>query len=143
MGKTKVIFLCTGNFARSQMAEVFFRKYAKNYFEVFSACFKPRGINPLTNKVMEEIGYDLSNHISKKLKQYLGKMHFGVVITVCAKAEEKCLTFPGVGTRLFWPFEDPADFEGSEDEKLDNFREVRDLVNEKIQEWLKERGILN
>ncbi len=76
MKKTKAIFLCTKNSARSQIAETFLRKYAGDHFEVYSAGFEPKGINPLTIKMMEEIGYDLSNHTSKELKQYLGKIHF-------------------------------------------------------------------
>ena len=68
-------------------------------------------------------------------------MHFGVVITVCVKAEEKCPTFPGVGTKLYWPFEDPAAFTGSEEEKIQKFRDIRDQIDEKIKTWLKERNI--
>ena len=75
------------------------------------------------------------------MAQYLGKVHFGIVITVCKKAEEACPTIPGISTRLYWPFEDPAAFKGTEEEKLAKFREVRDQINEKIQTWLKERDI--
>ncbi|HVP17214.1 MAG TPA: arsenate reductase ArsC [candidate division Zixibacteria bacterium] len=141
MDKTKVIFLCTGNSARSQMAEALLRKYAGEHFEVYSAGFDPQPINPLTVKVMNEIGLDLSSQYSKGLKQFLGKTHFGIVITVCADAEEKCPTMPGVSTRLYWPFEDPAKGLGTEEEKLAKFREVRDQINAKIKTWLKERGI--
>jgi arsenate reductase len=141
MSKARVIFLCTGNSARSQMAEAFLRRYAGDMFEVYSAGFEPKGINQYTIKVMEEIGYDLSTHTSKTLKQFLGQVHFGIVITVCIKAEELCPTIPGVGTRLYWPFEDPAAFEGSEEEKLNKFREIRDQIDEKIKNWLKERNI--
>ncbi len=101
MKNTKVLFLCTRNSARSQMAEAFLRKYAGDHFEVYSAGFEPKEINPLTIKVMEENGYDLSKHTSKPLSQYLGKIHFGVIITVCDKAEERCPTIPGFGTRLY------------------------------------------
>ncbi len=141
MGKTKVIFLCTGNSARSQIAEAFLRKYAGDYFEVYSAGFDPRPIHPYTVKVMRELGYDLSNQHSKALSEYLGKIHFGIVITVCVKAEEACPTIPGVSTRLYWPFEDPAAFQGTEEEKLAKFREVRDQINEKTKAWLKERDL--
>jgi arsenate reductase len=123
------------------MAEAFLRKYAGDTFEVYSAGFELKPINPYTIKVMEELGYDLSAHSSKELKQYLGKVHFGVVITVCDKAEERCPTIPGVGTRLYWPFEDPAAFEGSEAEQLSKFREIRDQIDEKLKSWLKERNI--
>ncbi len=141
--KTKVIFLCTGNSARSQMAEAFLRKYAGDHFEVYSAGFHPQPIHPYTIKVMKELGYDLSGQHSKDLAQYLGKVHFGIVITVCQKTEEDCPTIPDVSTRLYWPFEDPAAFQGTEEEKLAKFREVRDKINEKIKTWLKERGITN
>jgi arsenate reductase (thioredoxin) len=139
--KTKVIFLCVGNSARSQMAEAFLKKYASNCFEVYSAGFQHRPIHPYTVQVMKELGYDLSGQYSKDLSQYLGKIHFGIVITVCIKAEEACPTIPGVSTRLYWPFEDPAALEGTEEEKLAKFREIRDKINEKIKEWLKERCI--
>jgi arsenate reductase len=139
--KTKVIFLCTGNAARSQMAEAFLRKYAGDHFEVYSAGFDPRPIHPYTVKVMRELGYDLSGQYSKDLKQYLGKIHFGIIITVCEKAEEECPTIPDVSTRLYWPFEDPAAFQGTEEEKIAKFREIRDKIDEKTKAWLKERGI--
>ncbi len=141
LAKTKVIFLCTGNRARSQMAEAFLRKYAGDQFEVYSAGFDPEPIHPYTIQVMRELGYDLSGQYSKDLAQYLGNERFGIVITLCKKAEENCPTFPGVSSRLFWPMEDPAAFQGTEEEKLAKFREVRDQINEKIKEWLKERGI--
>jgi arsenate reductase len=123
------------------MAEAFLRKYAGNQFEVYSAGFDPKPINPLTVRVMKEAGLDLSFHYSKSLKQYLGKTHFGVVITVCVNAEEKCPTIPGVSTRLYWPFEDPAKVQGTEEEKLAKFREVRDQIDQKIKSWLKEKGL--
>jgi arsenate reductase len=124
------------------MAEAFLRKYAGNRFEVYSAGFEPRPIHPYTIKVMRELGYDLSDQHQKELKQYLGKIHFGIVITVCEKAEKTCPTIPGASTRLYWPFEDPAAFQGTEEEKLAKFREVREKINEKIKTWLKERGIM-
>ncbi|MGZ4851228.1 MAG: arsenate reductase ArsC [Candidatus Bathyarchaeia archaeon] len=139
--KTKVILLFTGKSARSQKAEAFLRKYAGNHFEVYSAGFEPRPIHPYTIQVMKELGYDLRGQHSKDLAQYLGKVHFGIVITVCVKAEEQCPTIPGVGTRMYWPFEDPAAFQGTEEEKLAKFREIRDKINEKTKAWLKERGI--
>jgi len=86
--------------------------------------------------VMEEIGIDMSGHHSKLLAQYLGKIHFGYLITVCSKAEEKCPVFPGMGIRLHWPFDDPAAFEGSEEQKLAKFREVRDEIDHRVQAWV-------
>jgi arsenate reductase len=123
------------------MAEAFLRKYAGDHFEVYSAGFEPRSMHPYTIEVMRELGFDLSDQRPKALSQYLGKMHFGIVITVCIKAEEVCPTIPGVSTRLYWPFEDPAAFQGTEEEKLAKFREIRDQINEKTKAWLKERGI--
>jgi arsenate reductase len=75
---------------------------------------------------MRELGYDLSDQHPKELKQYLGKIHFGIIITVCAKAEKTCPTIPEASTRLYWPFEDPAAFRGTEEEKIAKFREVRE-----------------
>ena len=123
------------------MAEAFLRTYAGNSFEVYSAGFEPKGIHPLTIRVMEEAGISLKEHSSKTLDQYLGKVHFGIVITVCSKADEMCPVFPGLGTRLHWPFEDPADFQGSDSDQLLNFRDIRDQIQGQILDWLKEKGI--
>lgn len=137
--KTRVLFLCTGNSARSQIAEAFLRKYAGDRFEAHSAGLEPKGINPYTRRVLAEIGMDMADHSSKDLSVYLGKLHFGYLITVCSNAEERCPIFPGVGVRLHWPFEDPAAFEGSDDEKLAKFREVRDQIEARIRAWLEEQ----
>jgi arsenate reductase len=142
MRKTKVLFLCTGNSARSQMAEAFLRKYAGNYFEVYSAGLEPKGINPLTIQVMEEIGFDLSQHTSKDLRQFMGKVHFGYLISVCDRAETNCPIFPGMGVRLHWPIEDPAEFVGTEKEKLARFRAARDQLDLKVRGWLGAQGIV-
>jgi arsenate reductase len=136
MGKQRVLFLCTGNSARSQMAEAFLRKYGGNAFEPHSAGLEPKGVNPLTVRVMEEVGIDISNQKSKGIDTYLGKMLFHYLITVCADADQNCPTvWPGVNTRLHWSFEDPAKFEGTEEQKLVKFREVRDLIENRIKEW--------
>jgi arsenate reductase len=90
---------------------------------------------------MEEIGIDLSGHRSTDLVEYMGKVHFSYLITVCAHAEESCpRVFPGMGRRLHWDLEDPAAFSGSEEEKLAKFRQVRDQVDRRIVEWLHELG---
>ena len=139
MRKTKVLLLCTGNSARSQMAEAFLRRYAGDRFEVYSAGLEPKGINPYTIRVMEEVGIPLDGHRSKTLSEYMGQVHFGYMITVCADAEEKCPSvFPGMGQRLHWGFEDPAAFVGSEEKTLAKFREVRDQIDERIEGWLAE-----
>ena len=139
--KPRVLFLCTGNSARSQMAEAFLKKYAGDRFEVHSAGLDPKGINPYTRKVMEEIGVDISDQYSKGLGEFLGKMRIAYLITVCDNAEKKCPTLPGVSFRLYWPFDDPASLEGTEDEKLARFREVRDQVDKRIKSWLNGMGI--
>ena len=139
MIKIKVLFLCTGNSVRSQMAEAFLRKYGGERFEVYSAGLEPKGINPYTKRVMEEVGVSLSGQYSKHVKKYMGKIHFAYVITLCDEAEETCPTvFPGVGQRLHWSFEDPSAFVGSEGEKLAKFREVRGKIDQRIKAWLAE-----
>ncbi|HDQ73243.1 MAG TPA: arsenate reductase ArsC [Chloroflexi bacterium] len=135
--KTKVLFLCTGNTARSQMAEAFLRAYGGDRFEPYSAGLEPDVINPFVYRVLEEVGFDLEGQYSKSVMDYMGKIHFGFLITVCANAEERCPSvFPGVGQRLHWPFEDPAAFEGTEEEKLAKFREIRDQIEARIKTWL-------
>jgi len=136
--KTKVIFLCTGNSARSQMAEAFLRKYGNKRFEVYSAGLSAEGIHKYTKKVMKEIGIDISNQYSKPLKKYLGEEHFGIIITVCEKVEAECPIFPGVSTRIYWPFDDPRAVKGTEEEKLTKFREIRDQIEEKIKKFVNE-----
>ena len=141
MSKQKILFLCTGNSARSQMAEAFVRKYADDRFEAHSAGLEPKGLNPLTVKVMEEVGIDLSGQTSKSVDVYLGKTLFQYLVTVCDDADKNCPTvWPGVSTRLHWSFQDPAAVEGTEAEKLAKFREVRDLIDQKIQNWLAEQA---
>ena len=142
MSKPRVLFLCTGNSARSQIAEAFLRKYAGDIFETHSAGLEPKGVNPLTVKVMEEAGIDISDQASKGVETYLGKTHFQYLITVCDDADQNCPTvWPGVNTRLHWSFKDPTKFTGSHEEKLARFREVRDLIQERIQQWVVEQYI--
>jgi arsenate reductase len=140
MSNTRVLFLCTGNSARSQMAEAFLRKYAGDRFEAHSAGLEPKGMNPFTIKVMEETGVDMSGHTSKGVDTYLGKVLFQYLITVCDDADKNCpTTWPGVNQRLHWSFEDPATFQGSDEEKLAKFRQVRNQIDEKIKAWIAEQ----
>jgi len=140
--KISVLFLCTGNSARSQMAEAFLRKYAGDKFDVHSAGLDPLDVNPFTKKVMEEIGISLEAHTAKLLSTYLGRKHFAYLITVCAKAEKRCPSvFPGVAKRLHWAFEDPVAAEGTEEEKLNKFCEIRDQIDIRIKDWLAGLGI--
>ena len=137
MNKIKVLFLCTANSARSQMAEAFLRSYAGDQYEAHSAGIEAKEIHPLTRKVMDEIGINISSQYSKALADYMGKMHFGYLITVCNEADEKCpTTFPGMGQRLRWQFEDPVKFTGTEEGKLIKFREIRDQIKWKVKEWV-------
>ena len=114
MSMQRVLFLCTGNSARSQMAEAFLRKYGGERFEAYSAGLEPKGINPLTVQVMQEAGIDISGPALQRYSaNILGKVHFQYLITVCDDAEKNCPTiWPGVSQRLHWYFEDPADFTG-------------------------------
>jgi arsenate reductase len=142
MSQTRVIFLCTGNSARSQMAEGFLRKYAPRRFEAHSAGLEPKPLHPLTVKVMEEVGVDMSGQKSKGFETYLGKVHFEYLITVCDEAEKNCPTvWPGVNNRLHWYFEDPAAMIGTEEEKLAKFRQVRDQIDQKVKAWVVEQDM--
>jgi arsenate reductase len=137
----RVLFLCTGNSARSQMAEGLLRHFAGDQFEVYSAGLEPKTVNPYAIQAMHEIGLDISGHTSKSVMDYLGHVHMGTVITVCSNAEERCPIFPFSTERLYWPFEDPAAFVGPADETLAKFREVRNLISEHLQVWLSEQDI--
>ncbi len=142
MSKPRVLFLCTGNSARSQMAEALLRKHAGDHFAVYSAGIDPQGINPYTVRVLEEIGIDTSTHTSDSLRKYMGHLHFSYLITVCAEADKNCPTvFPGVGRRMHWPLEDPAAFVGTEEETMAKFRAVRDQIDRQVRAWLAELGI--
>lgn len=141
--KLRVIFLCTGNSCRSQMAEALLRKYAEPLVEVYSAGLDPRPIPPETYQVMQEIGVDISWQKPKSIFDFLGKQHFHYVITVCENAESRCPIFPGAVYRLYWPFDDPAKAPGSYEERLRKFREVRDQIQTKILAWLHEKGLMS
>ena len=141
MTKPKVLFLCTGNSARSQLAEGLLRALAGEQFEVFSAGTEPKGsILPEINEVMREVGIDISEQWSKSVTEYLGKTHFSHVITVCADAEENCpAVFLNMGTHDHWPFDDPAKFD--EETRLDSTRRVRDQIENRLRLWLNEQGV--
>ena len=141
MSKARVLFLCTGNSARSQMAEAFLRKYGGEIFEPYSAGLEPKGVNPLTIRVLDEVGIDISNQTSKSIEAYLGKLSFQYLVTVCDDADQNCPTgLPGINERIHWSFEDPARFEGTDEEKLARFREVRDLIEQRIKVWIAEQN---
>lgn len=139
MQKPVVLFLCTGNSARSQMAEALLRKEAGERFDAYSAGTDPKGVNPLTVQVMKELEIDISNQRSKHLREYLGRLPVRILIVVCSEAEKSCPTiWPGALQRLYWRFDDPAAAEWADEEKLSKFREVRDAIHERIKHWLAE-----
>lgn len=119
----RVIFVCTGNSARSQMAEALLRREGADRFDVVSAGVEPRGVHPLTIRVLGEAGIDISGARSKSVREFLGQP-FDYVITVCDRARESCPVFPGGAQTLHWGFDDPADATGSEAERLAFFRRV-------------------
>ena len=137
MQKENVLFLCTGNSCRSQMGEALLRERAGDRFDAFSAGMQPKGIHPLTIQVLKEIGIDTSKLRSKDVSEYLGRLTVHHLIVVCENAEGSCpRTFPVMGDRQFWPFEDPPAFQGTDEEKLAKFRQVRDQIDQRIQMWL-------
>ncbi len=134
----KVIFVCTGNSCRSQMAEGILRAYAGESYEVVSAGLEPSPVHPRAIQVMKEIGIDISGHSSDEINKYLND-EFDYIITVCDNANERCPLFPGNGKRQHWSFEDPAGATGTEEEIMRVFRNVRDKIKVKIEEFLSSR----
>jgi arsenate reductase len=138
----KIIFLCTGNSARSQMAEGFARKLGEGLVEAFSAGVAPVGINPRTYKVMEEIGIDIRGQLSKGIDEALLKK-MDIIVTLCSHAEERCPVTPPEIKRLHWPIDDPIRAMGTEEEKIESFRKVRDEIGRRAKDLideLKNRG---
>jgi arsenate reductase len=129
--RCKVLILCTGNSARSQMAEGLLRHMAGGSFDVYSAGTRPVGLNPNAVKAMSEVGIDIAGHRSKSVEEFLGQQ-FDYVVTVCDNARESCPIFPGAGQRVHHSFPDPA--AAAADEPMALFRQVRD----EIQTWLAE-----
>jgi arsenate reductase len=137
--KKKVLFLCTANSARSQMAEAFLRHHAGDEFEALSAGVKPRPIHPLAIQVMAERRIDMREQTPKSLSQFLGKVTVHHAVFLCEEAELACpRLWPGALERLFWRFEDPTALEGSEHEQLRGFRAVRDGIEQQLLRWLYE-----
>lgn len=132
----KIFFLCTGNSARSQMAEGLVRSLGKDSWEVKSAGIFPSYVHPLAIRVMEEIGIDISQQTSKSMDEFLNE-EFDYIITLCDHAAMACPIFPGQGKRLDWSFEDPASAIGTIEEKLVVFRRVRDEIKANLEDFLK------
>ena len=143
MHRPRVLFLCTGNSARSQIAEAFLRAFANEHFEVYSAGLEPKGfILPEVLIAMKERGLDMDGQTSKSVTEYLGKLHFAHIITVCGDAEENCpAVFLNMGIHEHWPFDDPAKFQGSEAERLEFVESVRDQIDQRSRQWLEAQNI--
>ena len=133
--KQRVLFICTHNSARSQMAEGLLRHLGNDRFEVFSAGTEATFVRPMAIKAMEELGIDISHQQSKTLDRYLDQP-FDDVITVCDTAAEACPVFPGASRRRHWSFEDPSKASGSESEQLKVYRQVRDEIRSRIENEL-------
>jgi arsenate reductase (thioredoxin) len=128
--KKRVLFLCTGNSARSQMAEGLLRNVAGDRYEVFSAGTHPKGVHPITIETMREIGIDISNQSSKDVTTFSGQS-FDYVITVCDRARQVCPVFPG-SVPIHWGFDDPAEEVGTDEARLKAFQRVRDEIRSRL-----------
>ena len=135
--RQRVLFLCTGNSARSQMAEGLLRHMAGERFDVFSAGTRPVGLNPNAVKALSEIGIDISENRSKSVDEFTGQ-EFDYVFTVCDNANESCPIFPGGGRRIHHSFQDPA--AAPADQQLAAFRKVRDQIDIRLREFVREGG---
>ncbi len=133
--KQNVLFVCTGNSCRSQMAEGLLRHYGKDKLEVFSAGLEPSYVHPLAIKAMNESGIDITNQYPKTVNEFLGQ-NFSYVITVCDGAKERCPVFPGKYNAIHWSIEDPASAEGTENERMNVFRRVRQNIRERVNHFV-------
>ncbi|MFH1783302.1 MAG: arsenate reductase ArsC [bacterium] len=140
MSKTKVLFICVHNSARSQMAEAFLNKLAPEDFFARSAGIAPGELNQVVVEAMKEVNIDISGNKTKNALDFLRKgEHFDYVITVCDEAEsEKCPSFPAGAKKLHWSFRDPSGFKGSPNQRLNETRLVRDEIKSRIEDWLEE-----
>ncbi len=136
MNKQRVLFLCTHNSARSQMAEGFLRSLAGDRFEVASAGTQATRVHPLAIRAMAEVGIDLGGNTSKVVDAFV-EQPWEYVITVCDGANEACPVFPKKSSRLHWSFEDPSQATGSDDQRLEVFRRVREQIRRRVTEWIR------
>lgn len=139
--KKKVLFLCTGNSCRSQMAEGFVRALGGESWEAYSAGLDPQGVNPNAVKVMSEAGIDISGQKSKLIDPAVLE-NVDLIVTLCGSADEKCPAVPARVRREHWPLEDPAKATGSSDEVLEVFRRVRDEIHRRVEDLTKRTGNL-
>jgi arsenate reductase (thioredoxin) len=137
--RQRVLFLCTHNSARSQMAQGLLNWLAPDRFEAFSAGTQATRLNPLAIKALAELGIDISDHTSKTLDVYRG-LPFDLVVTVCSAAREACPFFPGARRQVHWGFADPSDVQGSEEERLAAFRHTRDLILTRLTDFLRDEA---
>lgn len=133
--KPRVLFICSGNTARSQMAQAMLEKYGEGRFDVMSAGLEPGVVNPLTVRALQEKGFSTDHLEAKGTTPLLGQ-HFTYVVTVCDRAEKNCPIFPFAVKRESWPFDDPAAAEGTDEERLAVFRRVRDQIEDKVRSWV-------
>jgi len=136
-GKIKILFVCEHNSARSQMAEAFMNKYAGYKYYAQSAGLEPDMLNPYAVEAMAELGIDISKNDTKSVDDFYDKGDmFSYVITVCdGNVADKCPVFPGMATKEHWSFPDPSKFKGTEEEKLEMMRKVRDAIKVKVLKW--------
>jgi len=135
MTTLRVLFLCTHNSARSQIAEGFLRALAGDRFDVASAGTEATRVHPLAIRAMEEVGIDLTGHTSKTIDTLVDQS-WDYVITVCDSANERCPIFPGGTTRIHWSFDDPSQATGTDADRLETFRRVRDEILTRLHQWL-------
>jgi len=135
----RILVLCTGNSARSQMGEGLFRHEGRGAYEVASAGTNPSQVRPEAVAVMKELGIDISGQRSKSVKQFEGQS-FDYVVTVCDNARDNCPVFPAGAERIHWSFEDPAAVQGSEAERIAVFRGIRDQIHEKVRAFFRSHG---
>ena len=138
MSNQRVLVVCTGNSARSQMGEGLLRQEGGKNYEIFSAGTKPSQVRPEAIAVMREIGIDISGHRSKSVDEFAGQS-FDYVVTVCDNARDNCPLFPGAGKRIHWGFEDPAAVMGTNEERLGAFRRIRDQIHERVRTFFATR----
>lgn len=141
--KKHVLFVCSHNSSRSQMAEGLLRHLAGDHYEIASAGVEPGTLNPFAVKAMAEIGIDISGAKAEGIDQYLGTWSVSYLIIVCSQAGESCPTvWPNILDRYNWFFDDPAAVQGTDDEKLAAFRRVRDEIRAQLESWLVEQGLV-
>lgn len=136
--KKKILVLCTGNSARSQMGEGLFRAELGDAFEVFSAGTRPSAVRPEAIAVMKEIGIDISGHRSKSVDEFAGQS-FDYLVTVCDNARDNCPVFPAGAVRLHWSFEDPDSVRDNQDHRLAAFRRIRDQIRDRVQAFVRDQ----